>query len=139
MADVIHVEKGYSPWQPASDARLVKEYGYHDFPFAGVIEQHGVRYYFACVDGMNETVNAWVYAQLTADEEAQLDAASPEQFFDSFEIGGPAVLALAVEGPGVIATHLMESVTKEELLYGKRQLVQQVERLLETARELTPA
>lgn len=138
MADVIRLEKGFSPWRPASDAVLVKEYAYHEIPLRGVVEQHGVRYYFGCAYGSDEPVSVWFYVRLGPGDEAVLDAASAEEFDKAVTFGGPAMLALALEGPGIVATYLMESLSQEEITHGYRSLVMELQDLAERAKELIP-
>ena len=136
MADVIRLEKGFSPWQPASDAHLVKEYAYYEIPLRGVVEQHGVRYYFGCAAGRDEPVNVWVYVRLSADDEATLDSASYADFDHAIPLQGPGMLALAIEGPGVVATYSLDSFSENELARGYRALIGELESMTESAREL---
>lgn len=139
MADVIRIEKGFSPWQPAADALLVKEYAYHEIPLMGVVEQHGVRYYFGCAAGRDEPVSIWFYARLSVEEEAMLDGSSGDDFNSRVKFQGPAVLALALEGPGVVATYLMESLSEEEIAHGYERLVGELQELAAKAQGLIPA
>ncbi len=138
MGDVIRLEQGFSPWQPASDARLVKEYAYYEVPLSGIIEQHGVRYYFHCVDGDDEPVSLWFYMRVNAEDEARLDAATADDFSTAVDFHGPGMLALAIEGPGVVATYLMDPLSTEAIREGCHELVRQLEDLTETAKELAP-
>lgn len=138
MGDVIRLEKGFSPWRPASDAELVKEYAYYEIPLVGIIEQHGVRYYFECVLGQDASVNMWLYMRLSAEDEARLDEATAEEFHDAVEFTGPGMLALALEGPGLVAFYLMDPLSPNELDHGYQALVGELEHMVESAKELAP-
>ncbi|MGH2780501.1 MAG: hypothetical protein ACRDLA_03620 [Thermoleophilaceae bacterium] len=138
MADVIRLEKGYSPWRPASDAQLVKEYAYHDMPLAGIIEQLGVRYYFGCVVGHDDPANIWYYTRVDDEEEAALDNATVNSFDSAIAFHGPGMLALALEGPGIVAVYLLDPVSTEEIQLGYRALVAELEEGVQRARELIP-
>lgn len=136
MSDVIQVEAGFSPWQPAHDARLVKEYWHYDIPLAGVIEQHDVHYAFYCAGGADERVSYWLYARITAVEEALLDLASAEEFMH-FSMEGQAVLALAIEGKGVIASEAIDEMGADTVRNAHEALVEQLREWIEAA-EHTP-
>ena len=115
MADVIHVENGYSPWQPSGDAELSKQYQYYEIPLRGVIVQHDVRYYFGCVGGAGEPVNFWLYAMITPEEEAVLDSTPREEFQTAIPFDSPAVLALAIDGTGIIASVVTDDLSEKSV------------------------
>ena len=138
MADVIHVEKGFSPWQPAQDARLVKQYQYYEIPLCGVIEQHGMRFFFACLAGADEAVNMWFYGRLSPEVETALDQATAEEFTSSAQFEGPAVMALAAEGPGIVATTMVDGLTSDEIRAAHEILYRELEAWASAAKELEP-
>lgn len=135
MGDVINLEKGFSPWRPAPDAVLAKEYAYYEIPLAGVIEQAGVRYFFHSV-AVDEHVSLWVYMHLSPTQEDVLDSASREDFMDAVNFEGAGMLALALEGPGIVATYLMDPLSREAIKDGYRVVVSELAHWLEGAREL---
>lgn len=139
MADVINIERGFSPWQPSADAHLAKQYQYYEFPMAGVIEQHGTRYFFICIDGADEPVNLWFYGRLSPEDEAKCDQADATDFDSAVDFSGPAVLALAVEGPGIVASTVMGDVNSEELKQAHRTLYEQLQMWARAAEDLQPA
>lgn len=138
MADVIHVERGFSPWQPAPDAHLVKEYQYYEVPTRGVIEQHGIRYFFACLAGADDTVSAWIYIRIDPKTEARLDASAFEEF-DTVGFDGPAVMALAVEGPGVVAIQVLDELIPDYIRSAHRALYEEMQVWAQEAKNLEPA
>ncbi len=62
MSDQLRPQQGARPWLPADDVTsrlLLNEY---NIPLAGLIEQDGVTYLYACLMGELEDVNIWAYA-----------------------------------------------------------------------------
>jgi hypothetical protein len=113
MADLIHAQKGFSPWKPSAEAELVKQYQYYDIPLAGIIKQHGVRYFFTCVAGKDAPVNYWFYARVSPGEEKAFDSATRESFTSAMGWTGPVVMALAIEGPGIVAITEIDEITEK--------------------------
>ena len=138
MADVIQVEKGCDPWRPSHDSVLVKQYRYYDMPLEGIIEQHGVRYYFQCMSGAQDQLNSWAYSYVGPDEESELDAATAEEFAQR-EARGPMALAFALEGLGVVCSTVIDEVTDDSIRAAHRQLAEEFRELAEAASHLTPA
>jgi hypothetical protein len=136
MADVIHIANGFSPWKPSADAELVKQYQYYEFPLKGIIRQHGVRYYFACIGGVQSEVTVWLYVRVSPAEESALDNSTRETFGVAVHPSGPAVVALALEGTGIIASQLVDDVSPESVQQAFLYLQEAFESWANTAREV---
>lgn len=123
MADVLHVTKGAPPWLPSPDAELVAEFSYYDVPLSGVIRQHGVDFYFQCLDNTPDPVSFWMYLHVTESERERLESApSPEDFdrlVGDIDVDRPVVLALALERLGILSWRTLpahiDEVVKEEM------------------------
>jgi hypothetical protein len=139
VTDVIQVQKGSPPWSPSPDARLVKEYQFHEIPLAGVLEQHGTRYFFFCSEGADERVNLWFYTRLSPEDEYGLDAADRENFMTAVGFDGPAVMALAADDLGVIAFANLDDLSSESMQEGFKAVFDELDALTRAARELVPA
>ncbi|MDH2429040.1 hypothetical protein [Sphaerisporangium sp. TRM90804] len=99
MSDQIHLRFGAQPWTPADTATLVKVYDRHDRPVTGLIEQHGRRYLFDCVEGQVWDVNVWAYGCVTESDVRDLDAAEGTVFaktVDAIFKAGTVTAAVAV-------------------------------------------
>jgi hypothetical protein len=62
MSDQLRPQQGARPWLPADDVTsrlLLNEY---NIPLAGLVDQDGVTYLYACLMGELEDVNIWAYA-----------------------------------------------------------------------------
>lgn len=137
VADVVEIHRGFAPWKPSPDAELVKEYRYYDVPRTGVIEQHGVRYFFTCLDDdPDELVSIWFYCHLTREDEAVLDSASAAEFDTCVDFDGPGLLALAFEEVGIVAAEVMDELTSEHLAEAHDALVRRLRSQTEAAQEL---
>src|SRR5579863_8777207 len=72
MSDQLRPQQGARPWLPAYDVTsrlLLNEY---NIPLAGLIDQDGVTYLYACLLGELEDVNLWAYAWVGDAEIIQL-------------------------------------------------------------------
>lgn len=137
MADVIQIEKGCDPWQPSHDAILAAQHRYYEIPLEGIIEQHGVRYSFICV-GQGENVSFWQYEYVTPADEAALATMTSEELA-AREITAPMVVAIALEGLGIVGSVIVDEPSDEAIERGYRQLASEMERLAGDARDLLPA
>lgn len=138
MADVIHIVKGFSPWQPDADAELAKTYQYYEIPTAGIIDQHGTRFFFFCVDGAEDSVSLWFYSWISPALEDAIDAADSESFFEVAEFDGPSTMALAVEGLGIVVDVVLEELNTESVQAAYQALKEQLQSWVNAADELDP-
>jgi hypothetical protein len=136
MADVIHIQRGFAPWQPAPDAVLVKEYQYYEMPTRGVIEQHGVRFLFICAPPSDDELTGWVYFHLSPREEEMLDNATPEEFENAIVHTGPCVMAFAVDGLGVVRSYVLDELSQVAFNDVADQFSQELGQIAEHAREI---
>lgn len=135
MADVIHLHQGFSPWKPSPDAILAKEYLRYDIPLEGVIVQDGVRYHFVCLAGEAQPVSLWLYTWLSPADEARLDADPTYEV----PLEAPALMALVVEGPGIVGGTVIETLAGNAVDIAADFLIDQLDHWASTARELKPA
>jgi hypothetical protein len=116
MADHLEVVPGHAPWEPSTDAKLVKTYHRYGVPLVGLIDRHGDTYLFVRRYRGEESLSVWLYAPVASDDVARLDAAAPAQddsvrarnefaaLLDEVEARGYNLYALTNEDSGVVAT-----------------------------------
>ena len=112
MRDAISVQPGAVPWKPAADAELVVEYDRHDIPTIGIVRQSGTEYLFRCASGHGSAVSAWTYAPIDRAHRAAIERAEGRTDVDAAlreAAKFPAVLAIAAEGFGIIASETIPS------------------------------
>jgi hypothetical protein len=68
MTDLLLPQQGARPWLPADNVLARQTLDLYNIPLAGLIEQDGKRYVFACLVGEIEPLNVWAYAHVTDDE-----------------------------------------------------------------------
>jgi hypothetical protein len=139
MADVIQIEAGHAPWRPAEDAELVKQYRYYEIPTAGVIQQHRTRYLFCCIAGQEERISFWLYTRLSSEDETALDEAPLEEFNHAIGLPGPAVIALVLEGPGVVSHRVIDELTEGSIAPTVQSLIEELEQYVLSGRDLEEA
>lgn len=114
MGDYLEVEKGSKPWQPSPEARLVTTYDFYNFATAGVLESRDAKYLFLCVQGIADAGNAWTYTFITNEELQDLEATPPAELYLAlrrFMVEHPTLVAVALEGPGIIGVAQQEGQT----------------------------
>jgi hypothetical protein len=139
MADTIQVQRWSRPWEPAGDARLVRELDYWDMPLAGVIEQHGVQHLFACLAGHLSSTHLWLYRSLTNAELAQIERTKePEELRgvvdELLAPGGSMVLAIADDDAGILGATTIDSLEDAELRAAIRRISEDLNVYLEEKR-----
>lgn len=140
MADYLVVEQGAPPWLPSPQAETVAEFAYHDVPLSGVLRQHGVDFFFSCMDGAAEPVSFWIYRHVTEREWREFQrATSPEAYarmVGQLEFDRPYVIALAVEKVGIVGSRVVTGNDEDELRQACEALVTELETLAGEARAL---
>jgi hypothetical protein len=138
MADVLHVVKGSPPWLPSPETELVAEYNYYDVPLSGVVRQHGVDFFFQCLDDTADAVSFWMYVHATEVERERLESASSPDEFDGFvgqiDIDRPVVLALAIERLGILSWRVLPAHDDEAVKRELGELVSELDSLARQAR-----
>jgi hypothetical protein len=120
MADRIHVENQCVPWSPSAHSRLRDVFHSYDGPRIGVVEQHGVKYLFACLAGESHPVSFWGYGLVHDAQVAELNTVDPDDFDATLarivEQNGLDVVALAREyddaGGILIAAPMDDPITQ---------------------------
>ena len=122
MTDTIHVEIEGLPWHPSEDVEGTRALYEFEVPLVGIVRQHAVDYLFQCIAGEIEPVNLWAYTRLEPGEAEVLEATSDvEEFREhvrAYSRGRNAVLALAVEGLGIVSSIDVEDSLGEALTAG---------------------
>lgn len=118
MGDFIRLQKGAPPWEGSGDpAHHVETYHFHDIPLIGLIQQHGVNYLFRCFAGEVEPLNLWSYTLVEDAEIVDLEETTTAQEFDRRvnELASrPGVLALSVDGIGIVASREVQDWSDPE-------------------------
>ena len=117
-------------------ATLEKTYQYYEVPLSGIISQHGARFFFGCVGGPSEPANFWIYARVNSQEEHALDSSTPSDFGAAVDFVGPVVMALALEGPGIVAYHVIDYLNSDGLMAARDALMAELEEQMAAAREV---
>lgn len=107
MAERILVQPGCDPWAPRGLLTHLSEiYNQYDVPTVGIVSQNAVQYLFRCLWGADNRISIWGYTVVGEVERDKIHASEPEEFDDvarSIGDSHPGVLALAVEGFGIVA------------------------------------
>jgi hypothetical protein len=94
---------------------------------------------FHCAAGAGEPTSLWYYLMVTSDEVAQLETTS-EEALTTLPFDAPGgVVALAGESVGILGAVVVDDFERETLNRAVRELVDELETLTSSARELTPA
>lgn len=112
MADLLDVQPGALPWQPAADAELVEVYHRYDVPLIGLVRRHGTTYLFSCVFGVGRRTSIWAYAHLTESEVElidEVDEAGFERLVQLLLTGRGLVVAIANENTGIGAVYKLSA------------------------------
>jgi hypothetical protein len=113
MGDHIRIEVGRKPWQPTDDAEVLSTYDFHDFPLAGLVQQHGSMFGFWCVDGRVGDSNVWAYVWISEQDRQGLETAEdPYIFLEALVLRRQFVIALAHRSKGIVETALIDSQTE---------------------------
>ena len=133
MSDQLLPQQGARPWLPADNVTarlLLNEY---NIPLAGLIEQDGVTYLYACLLGELEDLNIWAYALLSDAEVSGLTSLTDE------DLGAAINEALTHRTPvvGLAADHQLVDwvplkVDAEEPLAIAKCFVKQMQRRWDT-------
>lgn len=118
MSDVLRVERGAPPWRPSAEALMLTVFNEYDQPLVGIVEQHACHYLFECIYGHVEGVSLWIYSLIDQREAEGLISAEDDKFDElrkEFQMRVPFRLALAVGDLGIVASAIVESLTKEGL------------------------
>jgi len=83
MSDLLLPEQGARPWLPAGDVKPLVTLNEYNIPLAGLIEQGGITYLYACVFGEMEDVNVWAYSRLGDVEIARLTSLTEDALADA--------------------------------------------------------
>jgi hypothetical protein len=103
MSDLINIQAGSLPWEPAADADVVEVFDRYDMPTVGVIHQGGHHFVFECLFGHGETMHAWLYTGIEEHElEALRETANFDAELESILEHRPYTAALATDADGVI-------------------------------------
>jgi methionyl-tRNA formyltransferase len=111
MGDHLEVLRGRKPWQPTAETRIVATYNYYDHPTAGVLESHGVKHVFTCVEGVADVAGVWTYTHATDAEIQELESLPSDQLHAAlmqFMAHHPTVVAIALEDHGIVASTQQE-------------------------------
>lgn len=76
MSDQVAIESGHEPWLPTTDAKTGPVLLFHDAPLCGLIEQHGAKFLYWCIEGHAQTWNVWAYTHITEREAQALEAST---------------------------------------------------------------
>lgn len=144
MGDYLQIQEGLRPWCPAPEANVVTTYNFYDVPTSGVLEHHGSKYVFLCVEGVAHPASIWTYTFADDSELAALDEIPGEELYDAvlaFMADRPSMVAIALEGPGVIAATYQEPRSDAPAMGLVHETVDALLRDLEARfeRPLTPA
>ena len=80
-------------------------------PLLGVVSLHGNEYLYGCIDGEDETLSLWYYADIRPHQRERFEAMSPEEFNQAHlneEFEGPSALAFATDRLGIVAFATVE-------------------------------
>ncbi|WP_341250721.1 hypothetical protein [Euzebya pacifica] len=75
MSDLAEWMRGRPAWEPTDDSSLIAVFHKHDLPLAGLFEQHGCIYGFACIYGETAVHQFYAVAAITESERDDLEAA----------------------------------------------------------------
>lgn len=80
MTNLLLPQHGASPWLPADNVTAGEILNAYNFPLAGLVEQDGATYLFACLLGELEQQNVWAYVRLSSQEADRLLSAVDDEF-----------------------------------------------------------
>jgi hypothetical protein len=83
MTDLLQPEPGARPWLPAGDVTALATLNEYNIPLAGLIEQGGTTYLYACLFGELEDVNIWAYARVNKAEIERLNSLTGDALADA--------------------------------------------------------
>ncbi|MDR0346397.1 MAG: hypothetical protein LBI49_25415 [Nocardiopsaceae bacterium] len=143
MSDLLLPEQGARPWLPAGNVSPIETLNEYDIPLAGLIEQGGTNYLFACLLGEMEDANIWAYARVDAPEIAYLRSLVDDQLsaaIDEVLTNRMLIVAMAgdyelddwmridagIEGPVGLAGRFLDLM--EQRIEERRREVQALER-----------
>ncbi|MFD8622269.1 hypothetical protein [Streptomyces sp. NPDC059513] len=128
MSERIALQLGARPWQPSRSVRMVHELNHYDMPTEGILKTRLLPsyYFFACIDGVADEYNLWVYSTITWAEARQLrrlQASELRRFEAHLLVGRPLVIAMAHEDGGIL--HRAHVQVSEQLKVEEPRLARQ--------------
>lgn len=136
MTDMLLPQRGERPWLPASNVTAGMLLNEYNIPLAGLIEQGGTTYLFACLLGELEDVNIWAYARLDDAEVEHLTSLIGDELSAAIdETLGNRMLVVALADDHELVDWLHIDAGQEGPLGMIRRFLHRMRRRLETVQK----